>query len=415
MAEKHVQLKVKANGTHASEDPFGRHGNDDVKEIAKRFEEKYGTGAGMRRKKHKDVAELGVGYDETDPFIDNSDVYDEDLPANKRPARGGFYINVRRLSSDADDDVTTGDDQEPGGKRPRKRLGRPPKKDGTLLQKKKRRAIDGLLKKKTSLTVKEMIEQKKAQNRLQRSSPSPPPDSPIAPANGHDSMDETIATVVAAALSAELAELVAAIKAAAVESNGGKQKFFTPEVNKMLLNIELRSQQELLRNDRQAVYLHLAARLPCGAQTLTKRAKQLVLNEEKHVIRRPLNRLKEAIDATMPTLQERYAEECKKIMEAKDLPMPDSKKAEQPAKDDAKPPRLPRKRFRWSEATSTRLRRVVEVRAHSFKMLKKRQGSAEEFLKTFLQTDVLPLWENGWMTAKELMKHALPVFQEEIK
>ena len=28
----------------------------------------------MQRKKHRDVTELGQGYDENDPFIDNSDV-----------------------------------------------------------------------------------------------------------------------------------------------------------------------------------------------------------------------------------------------------------------------------------------------------------------------------------------------------
>ena len=58
---------------------------------------------------------------------------------------------------------------------------------------------------------------------------------------------------------------------------------------------------------------------------------------------------------------------------------------------------------------------MIEVRAHSFKMLKKRQGSVEEFLKSFLETDVLPLWEKGWMSGRELMKRCLPVFQEEIK
>ena len=63
-----------------------------------------------------------------------------------------------------------------------------------------------------------------------------------------------------------------------------------PPGSSVSASIELRCQQELRRNDRQAVYLHLAAHLPCGTQTLIKRAKQLVLDEEKTVIRRPLNR-----------------------------------------------------------------------------------------------------------------------------
>ena len=38
--EKHVRHKVKANGAHPPDDPFG-DSDDNVKELARRFEEKY--------------------------------------------------------------------------------------------------------------------------------------------------------------------------------------------------------------------------------------------------------------------------------------------------------------------------------------------------------------------------------------
>ena len=44
---------------------------------------------------------------------------------------------------------------------------------------------------------------------------------------------------------------------------------------------------------RQIVYGHLAAHLPCGQQTLVKRAKKLRLNEQGDKLKEPLQKLKQ--------------------------------------------------------------------------------------------------------------------------
>jgi ubinuclein len=41
--------------------------------------------------------ELGDGYDESDPFIDNSECFDEVVPPEMTTALGGFYINTGTL------------------------------------------------------------------------------------------------------------------------------------------------------------------------------------------------------------------------------------------------------------------------------------------------------------------------------
>ena len=48
--------------------------------------------------KLKDFNYLGQGYDENDSFIDNTDAYDERIPANLAPKRGGFYINKEKMT-----------------------------------------------------------------------------------------------------------------------------------------------------------------------------------------------------------------------------------------------------------------------------------------------------------------------------
>ncbi|KAM6350615.1 LOW QUALITY PROTEIN: ubinuclein-1-like [Alca torda] len=75
---------------------------DDKKErqeaeaLARKLEEKYG---GKRRRKDciEDLIDMGYGYDESDSFIDNSEAYDEFVPASLTTEYGGFYINSGTL------------------------------------------------------------------------------------------------------------------------------------------------------------------------------------------------------------------------------------------------------------------------------------------------------------------------------
>ncbi|XP_012136728.1 yemanuclein isoform X1 [Megachile rotundata] len=74
--------------------------DDDEKyrEMAKRFEAKYGTSTvGRKRHKYDEYVDLGAGYDENDSFIDNTDAYDEIVPEEMTTAHGGFYINCGAL------------------------------------------------------------------------------------------------------------------------------------------------------------------------------------------------------------------------------------------------------------------------------------------------------------------------------
>lgn len=80
-------------------DPFDDDDDDDkLREMAKRFETKYGTSTmGRKRHKYDDYVDLGAGYDENDSFIDNTDAYDEIVPEEMTTAYGGFYINCGPL------------------------------------------------------------------------------------------------------------------------------------------------------------------------------------------------------------------------------------------------------------------------------------------------------------------------------
>ncbi|XP_016347299.1 ubinuclein-1 isoform X2 [Sinocyclocheilus anshuiensis] len=70
---------------------------DELEALAKKFDAKYG-GAGKRKKDRlQDLVDMGFGYDESDSFIDNSEAYDELVPACLTTRYGGFYINSGTL------------------------------------------------------------------------------------------------------------------------------------------------------------------------------------------------------------------------------------------------------------------------------------------------------------------------------
>ncbi|PRD36463.1 UNVERIFIED_CONTAM: Ubn2 [Trichonephila clavipes] len=81
---------------------------------------------------------------------------------------------------------------------------------------------------------------------------------------------------------------------AAYRSEEGKCKFFSDEVNRMLLSVELKA-QELTSAQRSTIYAHLASHLPCTKETLQKRAKKLRLDQEDGKLREPMQRLKDGM------------------------------------------------------------------------------------------------------------------------
>ncbi|KAK2704812.1 hypothetical protein QYM36_017007 [Artemia franciscana] len=65
--------------------------------VAKKRKLQSGPRKGPKNKRTYDFINIGEGYDETDPFIDNSDAYDPYVPPNLVPIHGEFYVNSGRL------------------------------------------------------------------------------------------------------------------------------------------------------------------------------------------------------------------------------------------------------------------------------------------------------------------------------
>ncbi|XP_043535892.1 ubinuclein-2-like isoform X3 [Chiloscyllium plagiosum] len=515
------------------DDPF----NDEEKErkeveaLAKKLEEKYGQKNHKRRKdRMQDLIDMGYGYDDTDPFIDNSEAYDELVPASLTTKYGGFYINTGTLqfrqTSDTEDEDVAGKKRL---KSPKFFFQKQKLKDGEdRVAKKQRRKDEGGMKEKKSrklkvskesgvvalnadkhkkkrkshsdaLSLAEMLKkfqkEKEAMKKQEMSMKPIPalqvPEQAIKNAAGSDisvtasdqvfailgnsnendllqeaanamellgdlDIDKLLAETpsgspaseteensntamssgftLAAQSQKQLVELPVGLPVllekqikdlktlCAVHLNNethagkgsegeGKKKFFTPDINTILLDIELQL-QELNVTVRSAVYSYLASFLPCSKDTLMKRLKKLHLNDQDERLRDPTQKLKEAVASVMPAQLVKYQEELQAHTQARFAKMAseeDRDKNGSEEDDDDKPGRRvmgPRKKFLWNDYVRDLLCNLVKIKLGCYELEQNKSQSAEDYLKAFMETEVKPIWPKGWMQARMLLKES---------
>ncbi|XP_076811643.1 uncharacterized protein LOC143458676 isoform X1 [Clavelina lepadiformis] len=502
--------------------------NEDLKEradaesMARYFEEKYGgggkkTGSRKRRRDRvEDLADVGYGYDETDPFVDNSECYDEVVPASLTTQFGGFYINsgkleFKQVSDDSNVDVDDSEEDEDSlplsahlKKKRKKDLfndsddndfrdsnGLSTKKKAKLKKRKGSSDVDEKRHRKLSLQGKDklgklskgpkkkqtkvqlLVAKAKAQHHMNTA------DKLGASKHGHNSNrsmsngttttphdtgedlldflddqtekdkedildifdsdplsssdDPNRSKLRLSSFSDDLRKLPHSLptgikdkinsltKIAKSNENEGKVKFFSPDVNHLLLGIEVGS-QTLSSRERSGIYKHITTHVPCSKDTLIKRMKKLHASKQDEALRRPLELLKDAIDEVMCEQMKRYDEECA----AQHLAKMDDRVALAASTDEdddgtgltpggeEKTKRIyaPRRKFKWTDKIRLLLFDVVKVKVRQFETLKNRSShSAEEYLKNFLEMEVKNLWPKGWMQARMLFKESREIHQ----
>lgn len=503
-------------------DPF----NDDererleVKALAKKFESKYGNAGKKRRKdRMQDLIDIGFGYDESDPFIDNTEAYDELVPASLTTKLGGFYINTGTLQFRA----ASESEGEDGGKEKKSRMrdGKEPlikrkKNDATSIEEKKPRknkvakqGVAGLSlhrpeKKKRKKLMKDSLclaamlrrftQEKEEMSKWDASVSRPGPGLTSTPssnnllqnshlqanANNNDlsladlTADPAMMSLLSSANESELQDLMRDLDfsfldvgpqmPSSARENGqvglgsslghkiaggglnrwqgglisfpplpdglpaplikriedlraasrqfdqkGRKKFFTLDMNNILLDIELQVQEQPA-NVRSEVYSHLEAFVPCNKEALLKRLKKLSLNIQDDRLRTPLLKLKLAVCSVMPEQISRYNMDCMAKAAAKQQ-IEDGEKNGSEDDDEEKPGKRvmgPRKKFIWDDKLRALLCNLVCVKLSCYE-LEQCSLSVEDYLKAFMENEVKPLWPKGWMQTRMLFKESRAV------
>nr|XP_061791938.1 ubinuclein-2-like [Nerophis lumbriciformis] len=510
-------------------DPF----NDDEKErlqveaLAKKFENKYGNVTKKRKDRMQDLIDIGFGYDETDPFIDNSEAYDELVPASLTTKLGGFYINTGTLQfraasdSEGEDDKNANDDNEQTKTRKKKELanleekkGYEPKQGVAAVslhrpEKKKRKKLM-----KDSLYLAAMLRRftmEKEQMRKNNVSVAPtglaggvankpcaadaakhllgsdtaqPPINTNAATNSDLMLadltgDPAMMSLLGSANEKELQDLLGDLDfdlldgdqqhaVSTVRENGilgvgapgqrggacggvqgrglgsssglfsppplpgglppplvkriedlraasrqfdqeGRKKFFTLDMNNILLDIELQVQKQP-PEVRLGIYAHMEAFVPCNKEALLKRLKKLSVKIQDDKMRMPLLELKLAVCSVMPEQIARYNMDCMAKVAKQQSEEGERNGSEE--EDEEKPGKRvmgPRKKFVWDDKLRTLLCTLVQVKLSCYDMESQCSLSVEDYLKAFLENEVKPLWPKGWMQARILFKESVSV------
>ncbi|XP_028671399.1 ubinuclein-2a isoform X2 [Erpetoichthys calabaricus] len=548
-----VKVKKPSDTVSNPNDPF----NDEMRErleveaLAKKFEAKYATNK-KRRDRLQDLIDIGFGYDETDPFIDNSEAYDELVPASLTTKFGGFYINTGTLqfrqASDSEEEDTKDEKKVKSHKKHKEGEERPIKKrkrkdEGSVLEKEKKprkikiskqlgvTALNSnrpdkkkrkkLMKDSLSLAamLRKFTREKEAMRKNNQSSlgttntnsfpkhntPTSSQTTPInnvkpAPSQTTDlcdlATDPTMISILGSAnenellqhaanameldlLDVDLEKLLDSSSQASVDGmeggtnvtqeNGllrtsttcesgnlntsktlpqrqvisvtppplpeglpeplhkrigdlrtasrqfdeeGRKKFFTLDMNNILLDIELQLQDQGPQV-RAAVYSHLEVFVPCNKEMLMKRLRKLNLNDDR--LRMPLQRLKLAVGNVMPEQISRYHEDCLAHSQAKVAKIAKQQSEDDHAKncsdedDEEKPGKRvvgPRKKFHWDDRIRSLLCNLVKIKLGCYELEQNKTVTVEDYLKSFMETQVKPLWPKGWMQARMLLKES---------
>ncbi|KAK5926454.1 hypothetical protein CgunFtcFv8_022025 [Champsocephalus gunnari] len=528
-AKKTTQSLTSSNNPN---DPF----NDDervrlqVVALAKKLENKYGNEEKKKKKdRMQDLIDIGFGYDDADPFIDNSEAYDELVPASLTTKLGGFYINTGTLQfraasdSEGEEGKKTNDNNENLIKKRKKKevdsseeknqkKNKLPKQGVTDLtlqrpEKKKRKKLmkDSLYlaamlrrftrEKEDMMKINSNVAHPGLAGGLANKPPSINSTNHLLASNsthnaaGSDfsladlTSDPAVMSLLGSANEKELQDLLGDLDFSVLDSdqqhamsaareNGvlgvgvpgpkpaaagggggggqgrgpgsssglfsppplpdglpaplikriedlraasrqfdqeGRKKFFTLDMNNILLDVELQVQEQP-PEVRLGIYSHMEAFVPCNKEALLKRLKKLSLNIQDDRLRTPLLKLKLAVCSSMPEQIARYNMDC--MAKVAKQQSGEGEKNGSEEEDEEKPGKRvmgPRKKFVWDDKLRNLLCSLVRVKLSCYEMENQCSLSVEDYLKAFLENEVKPLWPKGWMQARILLKESLAV------
>lgn len=446
--------------------------DDDVRRIAKEMEEKYGNKVSnvpkkKRKKRRDDYADIGMGYDESDSFIDNTDGYDEIIPQNVETLLGGFYINSGALefktgqeeSDDSTDDASNSssgsrkrslssegsEDEEEKDQPSNKKIKVAPGENGMQKAlKKKLFSPNKILKKKKPTnvikkTVSELLKEKRKDLNLSTSDcrlevNADDSEAKQSMENGKvsNSITDAIESVVKASednvrtaekvvssqandiiakpvtlpenLPKSIINIINSIKEKSENYTNGDK--FTKEINHLLTSFE-RKCKFIGKPSKYKVYENLSYYLKVEKQVLIQHCNQLALKDDQNKIESLLRQLKAEIDKVMPSIVQSYERDCELVVERRNM-----LQQQNPEGDEKRKIGRPKRKFQWNDTTRKFLKDTATIKKRSFLNQNNSIDSWEEELTTFLKNKVIHLWPEGWMTMTALTKVCNKLFSE---
>lgn len=180
------------------------------------------------------------------------------------------------------------------------------------------------------------------------------------------------------------------------DKSTGRFNFFESKVADLLLQIDVSSRM-CGGSARNTIYKHLEEHLHVSRQTLMMKIKKIRIRKEDNKVKKALDKLEDAVTGIMPKVITNYEAEKQKAIELRNsLP---------PGENGQKPEvKLPKKKFPWNDQLRGMLFDIANIRKQSLLILRPRKVTETEFIQSYLQKNVVPLWPSGWMKIEDLQK-----------
>lgn len=451
-------------------DPLTEDEDAKLAAIAKQFEEKYGSqNKKSKRVIHeKDLVDIGHGYDVTDPFVDDTEVYEDYVPYHVDTVFGGFYINTGELEfKEAENIKETMNDTPAKKKKPKPIVRKQPSHctpKALLANKKLKLAKQQIA---TSAQRSQNLK-KKLSNLAQKANPKVllPEFSGIKPKpqveEGGGGGGSVKSDVVTKSGDIPMSDSDHGITSFASSTEGSENETKDPRQPPVLptdLSIHLLQKiqelEELINRDqkedgkltnkarygydsilldiesqcknmkmkpRSGVFDYLAFKMGINKASLFSRIKRTIKKKEAGNLGGPLQLLKAAIDEVMPIYNALYEAEVRVFCSTSsmnkeeqllvkesssitsDQVFEESHSQLPGASDTATKPKRPRKKFQWTPKIKSLLIEVVRQKVEMELANKNKILSGEEIIIKFLDNTIKPLWPKGWVQRRTLYK-----------
>ncbi|XP_060910590.1 ubinuclein-2-like isoform X3 [Labrus mixtus] len=441
----------------------GKREIDEVAAIARKLEEKYGNEPKQKKDRIQDLIDIGYGYDDEDSFIDNSEAYDEFVPASITTKFGGFYINSGMLqfrqASDTED-LTMGEVTSDTSKKrklnvdkdkPKKKACREDEEiqndvdlmTSTLsetgpqdeMKKKKKKKAAGTLS-VTSMLKKFQREKEKERQKMgnvnQRAvfimgAPTIPPCPADAGGGGGSGLTDPLLSLIGSTNDHTLIQAANTVdfdidldSLLEVSDDSSSVKAFTQPATETQLyqpKVDNPTQSDAAQSEGQS---HTktnsqphSEQILLPSQTSSISAQCVQMPEGLPV------GLEDSIQKLMVVAKSSEGESKLKfftpginsvLLEAAEEEKDGKQKVNVGPEDNVEEKSGkrggPKKLFKWSEEIRECFYHVLRVKMEGYKKENKGSQEMEEYLKTMLDSEVKPLWPKGWMQSRVLIKES---------